>query len=122
MATGKMAEIEVERDRDDGSHLTVRIKAFPLFAPDGSPSGFIELVEDISQAKEAEMFLHRAKEAAEAANRAKSEFLANMSHEIRTPMTASWGSATCWRPTTCPPPSGAVSWRGSGETARPCST
>ena len=91
MATGKMAEIEVERDRDDGSHLTVRIKAFPLFAPDGSPSGFIELVEDISQAKAAEQLLQHAKEAAEAANRAKSEFLANMSHEIRTPMTAILG-------------------------------
>ena len=35
-------------------------------------------------ASEAE--LHRAKLAAEAANRAKSEFLANMSHEIRTPL------------------------------------
>jgi signal transduction histidine kinase/CheY-like chemotaxis protein/ligand-binding sensor domain-containing protein len=35
--------------------------------------------------------LHRAKDAAEAANRAKSEFLANMSHEIRTPLNGILG-------------------------------
>ena len=93
MATGRPAGRETEGVRDDGSRVSVQVRAFPLFGPDGAAMGFVELVEDITKRKQAKEMLQKAKEAAEAANRAKSEFLANMSHEIRTPLTAILGYA-----------------------------
>jgi PAS domain S-box-containing protein len=66
-------------------------KWFSLAAYSLEVGYFVAIITDVSARKMAERELERAKEKAEAANRAKSEFLANMSHEIRTPINGITG-------------------------------
>jgi two-component system CheB/CheR fusion protein len=54
MATGHAAEAEWHGVRTDGSAVAVRQRAFPVRGSDGVPSGFIEVVEDITERKRAD--------------------------------------------------------------------
>ena len=68
-------------------------RKIPIFNAQGQPEYLLGISEDITERKQGEEALLKAKVAAEAANVAKSQFLANMSHEIRTPMNGVLGMA-----------------------------
>ena len=53
MKTGRPADGIAAGVRDDGTLIPVRIQAFPTFGPDGEPTGFIEVAEDITDQKKA---------------------------------------------------------------------
>ena len=90
---------ELSLMRKDGSLVSVFSSHVILRKADGSLELFC-LDVDLTKIRQAETALVKAKEDAEAANRAKSEFLANMSHEIRTPINGVLGMLQLMETTT----------------------
>jgi len=90
---GKEYKIEHRIVCPDGSIKWVLETGDAIRDEYGNATRMLGVVMDITQRKQATEELEKAREAADAANRAKSEFLANMSHEIRTPMNAVIGYA-----------------------------
>jgi len=99
---GKLPEstaFEHELLSSDGKRVTHNWTHRAIKDPEGTIMEYQAVGHDVTVRKEAEAALTRAKEAAEAADRAKSEFLAVVSHEIRTPINGVIGFTKLLRET-----------------------
>ncbi len=136
--TAQPCTVEHIHHMGDGSPRTVAVHGYPVLDENKRIVQVIEYSLDITERKEAEQAVLRAKQdteeanrrleqsieeakelaiSAELANAAKGEFLANMSHEIRTPMNGVIGMTRLLLATELTPPQReyAERVRNSGE-------
>ena len=82
---------DLQGQKKDGTTFPAELSVTPMLLR--GKRYFIGVIRDISERKNYEINLLKAKEEAELGNRAKSDFLASMSHELRTPLNAILGFA-----------------------------
>lgn len=94
---------DVRIRREDGHYTWTRVNVLVRnYRPQDNIIEMLCINFDITELKETEMKLTKAKEKAEESDHLKSAFLANMSHEIRTPLNAIIGFSSLLQEATNP--------------------
>ena len=96
VARAKLGEYEKSEwtyVKKDQTQIKVDLIVTAVHNSNGDIAGYLGVAIDITDRKQAERLLKKAKQEADNANQAKSEFLAQMSHEIRTPINIVIGMA-----------------------------
>lgn len=88
LAERKSVRYENENITKQGVRYWIITTLSPIFDDQGNLHKVIAMDVDVTKIKRSEIAMQKAKELAEASEKAKQLFLANMSHEIRTPMNA----------------------------------
>ena len=86
--SGNVWSGEVKNRKKDGSFYWVRATIMPFLDLDRKATKFVSIRTDITQLKNTQDELTKAKNIAMESNKIKSDFLANMSHELKTPLNS----------------------------------
>ncbi|MGE4314109.1 MAG: PAS domain S-box protein, partial [Pseudobdellovibrionaceae bacterium] len=91
--TGEPERFEIQAKHRDGSKIWINESIRAIKDAQGNITHYEGTIDDITERKNADLALKKAKLESDMANRAKSDFLANMSHELRTPLNSIIGFA-----------------------------
>jgi len=84
-------------ERPDGGRVAFRAYPSPLWSTEGTLTGAINVLVDVTANLAAEQAIRASAEALRQSNAVKDEFLGLVSHELRTPVTTIYGNAQLLR-------------------------